>query len=31
MTTMFVRHKVANYSAWRKGYDEFQSTQTAKR
>jgi len=30
MTTMFVRHKVANYSAWRKGYDDFQSTQTAK-
>ena len=27
MTTMFVRHKVANYGAWRKSYDEFHSAQ----
>ena len=23
MATLFVRHTVADYSAWRKGYDEF--------
>lgn len=23
MATMFVRHTVADYAAWRKGYDEF--------
>ena len=23
MTTMFVRHTVTDYKAWRKGYDEF--------
>jgi len=23
MATLFVRHKVADYAAWRKGYDEF--------
>jgi len=30
MTTMFVRHTVANYGAWRKAYDEFHSVQKAK-
>lgn len=29
MTTMFVRHTVANYAAWRKAYDEFQTVQKA--
>ncbi len=29
MTTMFVRHMVANYDAWRKVYDEFRSVQKA--
>jgi len=30
MTTMFVRHPVANYKAWRKVYDDFASVQKAK-
>jgi len=30
MTTMFVRHTVSNYEAWRKAYDDFGSTQKAK-
>jgi len=29
MTTMFVRHTVANYGAWRKVYDAFHATQKA--
>ena len=27
MTTMFVRHQVNDYSAWRKAYDDFKGTQ----
>ncbi len=30
MTTMFVRHTVTNYKAWRKVYDDFASVQKAK-
>jgi heme-degrading monooxygenase HmoA len=30
MTTMFVRHTVSNYKAWRKFYDEFAPVQKAK-
>ena len=30
MTTMFVRHTVSNYKAWRKVYDDFKATQKAK-
>jgi hypothetical protein len=30
MTTMFVRHTVANYKAWRKVYDDFAPVQKAK-
>ena len=30
MTTMFIRHAVANYKAWRKVYDDFASVQKAK-
>jgi hypothetical protein len=30
MTTMFVRHTVANYQAWRKVYDGFAPVQKAK-
>jgi hypothetical protein len=30
MTTMFIRHAVANYEAWRKIYDDFASVQKAK-
>ena len=30
MTTMFVRHTVANYKAWRKAYDDFAPVQKAK-
>ena len=30
MMTMFVRHKVADYKAWRKVYDGFGSVQKAK-
>lgn len=26
MATMFVRHKVADYAAWRRAYDDFEST-----
>jgi hypothetical protein len=26
MATLFVRHTVADYKAWRKGFDEFQPT-----
>ncbi len=26
MARLFVRHSVADYSAWRKGYDAFEST-----
>jgi quinol monooxygenase YgiN len=26
MTTMFVRHKVADYAKWRRVYDEFDAT-----
>jgi hypothetical protein len=29
MTTMFVRHKVSDYTAWRKGYDAFAPVQKA--
>ena len=29
MMTMFARHKVADYKAWRKVYDEFGSVQKA--
>lgn len=29
MTTMFVRHTVADYKAWRKVYDEFRTVQKA--
>lgn len=28
MATMFVRHQVNDYAAWRKVYDEFRPTQT---
>jgi hypothetical protein len=27
MTTMFVRHTVSNYKAWRKAYDDFAPVQ----
>ena len=30
MTTMFVRHTVTNYKAWRKVYDDFAPVQKAK-
>jgi hypothetical protein len=30
MTTMFVRHTVSSYSAWRKAYDGFHAVQKAK-
>ncbi|HVI62539.1 MAG TPA: antibiotic biosynthesis monooxygenase [Bradyrhizobium sp.] len=30
MTTMFVRHTVSNYAAWRKAYDDFAPVQKAK-
>jgi Zn-dependent oligopeptidase len=30
MTTMFVRHTVSDYKAWRKIYDDFASVQKAK-
>ena len=30
MTTMFIRHTVANYKAWRKVYDDFAPVQKAK-
>jgi hypothetical protein len=30
MTTLFVRHTVSSYSAWRKHYDEFSGVQKAK-
>ena len=30
MTTMFIRHTVANYEAWRKVYDDFAPVQKAK-
>jgi len=30
MTTMFIRHAVADYKAWRKIYDDFASVQKAK-
>ncbi|WP_421916961.1 cyclase [Mesorhizobium sp.] len=30
MTTLFVRHTVSDYKAWRKGYDAFGPTQKAK-
>ena len=30
MTTMFVRHTVADYATWRKAYDGFASVQKAK-
>ena len=30
MTTLFVRHTVANYKAWRKVYDDFAPVQKAK-
>jgi hypothetical protein len=30
MTTMFIRHSVANYQAWRKVYDGFAPVQKAK-
>ena len=29
MTTMFIRHQVSDYSAWRKVYDAFGPMQTA--
>jgi hypothetical protein len=29
MATMFVRHTVSDYKAWRKVYDDFASTQKA--
>lgn len=28
MTTMFIRHQVNDYAAWRKVYDDFRPTQT---
>jgi len=30
MTTMFIRHTVANYKAWRKVYDDFAPAQKTK-
>ena len=30
MTTMFVRHTVSDYKAWRKAYDDFAPVQKAK-
>ena len=30
MVTVFVRHTVANYAAWRKGYNAFQASPAAK-
>jgi hypothetical protein len=30
MTTMFIRHTVTNYKAWRKAYDDFAPVQKAK-
>ena len=30
MPTMFIRHTVSNYEAWRKVYDNFNSVQKAK-
>ena len=30
MTTMFIRHTVANYQAWRKIYDDFAPVQKVK-
>jgi hypothetical protein len=30
MTTMFVRHTVSDYKAWRKAYDDFAPIQKAK-
>ena len=30
MTTMFIRHTVADYKAWRKAYDDFAPVQKAK-
>jgi hypothetical protein len=30
MATIFVRHTVANYATWRKGYDAFQASAAAK-
>jgi hypothetical protein len=30
MTTMFIRHSVANYQAWRKVYDGFAAVQKAR-
>jgi quinol monooxygenase YgiN len=30
MTTMFVRHTVSNYAAWRQAYDAFAPVQKAK-
>jgi hypothetical protein len=30
MATVFVKHKVADYTAWRKVYDEFDGTRQAK-
>ena len=30
MATMFVRHTVSDYKAWRKAYDDFAPTQKAK-
>ena len=29
MATLFVRHTVADYAAWRKVYDEFKATRTS--
>ena len=29
MATLFVRHTVADYTAWRKIYDEFKATRTS--
>jgi hypothetical protein len=29
MTTLFIRHQVTDYSAWRRVYDEFAPTQKA--
>jgi hypothetical protein len=29
MATMLVRHTVADYAAWRKGYDDFDATRRA--
>ena len=30
MATMFVRHTISDYKAWRKAYDDFAPTQKAK-